>query len=84
MLIAPHSRNIEEKGSYFEILRKSFVIEHNLRFELRLKISKKYLELVCLENMCDEGYSSSSTNLFDTPIRARNLTDKYMNKKISL
>ena len=48
IVFASHSRHFDEGGSYFEILRRYFVIEHGRSFALHLKIDKKYKDFVDL------------------------------------
>ena len=46
IVFGSHCRQFEEGGSYFEILRRFFVIEHNRSFVMHLRIGKKYHDLV--------------------------------------
>ena len=43
-----HSKYFNENGSFFEILRKFFVIQENRTFNLNLQVGKKYLDFISL------------------------------------
>ena len=80
-----HCRQFESKGSYFEILRKFFIIEHERNFSLHLKIPKKYQEIVDLTKITRKGMSYDSFNgkqitnaSFDIPIKTQKLMDTRM------
>ena len=57
-----HCKQFEEKGSYFEILRKFFIIEHNRDFALHLKIGKKYPGFVDLAKINRKRITYGSLN----------------------
>ena len=45
-----HSKHFNEKGSFFEILRKFFVIQENRTFNLNMQVGKKYLDFISLHD----------------------------------
>ena len=80
-----HCRQFEGKGSYFEILRKFFTIEHKRDFSLHLKISKNYQEIVDLYKIKGKRMNYDSltwkqitSTSFDIPVKAQKLMDKRM------
>ena len=45
-----HSKHFNENGSFFEILRKFFVIQENRTFNLNMQVGKKYLDFISLHD----------------------------------
>ena len=52
-----HSKHFNEKGSFFEILRRFFVIQENRTFNLNMRIGKKYLDFISLHEHFNETYA---------------------------
>ena len=54
--LALHSKHFNEYGAYFQILRKFFVLEVRRTFNLNLKVGKKYLEFLNLDQKKFDEY----------------------------
>ena len=85
VIFAPHARCFEERGSYFEILRKFFVIEQRRSFSLHLRIDKKYQDFIDLSRTTDKIKKIEyEVNLpepaFDIPTYAEIIMNKRMRR----
>ena len=50
-----HSKHFNKTGSYFQILRRFFVLEENCSFNLNLRIGRKYSEFATLKKQHSNG-----------------------------
>ena len=85
VIFTPHARCFEERGSYFEILRKFFVIEQGRSFSLHLRIDKKYQDFIDLSRTTDkikkiEHEEDFPQTTFDIPMYAEIVMNKRMRR----
>ena len=91
--IATHWKHFNESGSFFEILRRFFVLKVKRTFNLNLKVGKKYLEFLGfsekifydrqrdIANLRQDGneiLTKRADNSFQISIKAENLMEKRM------
>ena len=82
IVFGSHSRQFEKGGSYFETLRRFFVIEHNRSFALHLRVDKKYQDFVEFGWKCLTLKPSQDPKVdtFIVPSIAKSLMNNRMNR----
>ena len=85
-----HSKHYNEYGSYFQILRRFFVLDEKTTFYLHLKVGKNYAEFINFgertfdvnrsKDSCKQQQEQKSRDDIEVPTRAEKLMDERMSQ----